>query len=810
MSHYFKLALRNFKKDKVSSFINIAGLAIGITCFLILALYVIDELGFDSFHKNADNTYRIYVHSRINGESDSNTKTSGLLGPLIKQKFPEVKTYTRFSYFGARTFIYKDKRIRDGSIYGVDSTYFDVFSYKFIAGNPKTALNKPYSLVLTKSTAETFFGKEDPLGKTIKTDYGKDFQVTGIIEDFPKNSSFSCRMLESMCTYEENTTWTDLWYSTYVVLKDGANPAAFEKKLQTIVYNNFGSTIEKLLGVTMKQFMNEGNAYWFGVQPLKSIYLYSQRKYDLDPNTNWGDEKSGDILYVYIFSAVAAFILLLAVINFMNLTTARSERRAKEVGIRKTLGSDRLRLMLQFISEAIMTTAFAVIISLALIELILPAFNNLAGKDLQLEYFNLYTIPLLILFILVVGALSGSYPAFFLSSFRPVQVLKSGMSTGKRKSRLRSTLVVLQFSVSIILLAGTLIIKSQLSFIQNKNLGFKKDHLISISNGNMLGDKKEIFKNEISGNPHIISSTLCSRLFEQGIPGSGYLYNKTSGTDPLLCQIVETDYDFLKTFKVKMKMGRYFSHSFLTDSNAVIVNETAAKSFSDKNPVGKKVTDLDARTRGNQYEIIGVMGDFNYESLHREVRPLVMHLSLPTHDAKTLVIRVSADHIDETINYINSVWHNYVDSEPPYYSFVDQQLMQLYEREEKTETIATIFTGLAIFIACLGLFGLAAFVTEQRTKEIGIRKVLGASITEIVLLLSKEFAVWVLMANIIAVPLSFYVMENWLQNFAYRTSISPWIFILSGTAALLIALITVGLHTVKAANANPVKSLKYE
>jgi putative ABC transport system permease protein len=810
MNYYFRSTIRNIKKEKTSTLINIGGLAIGITCFIILALYVADELGYDSFHKNADNTYRIFVQSKINGKQDNNTKTSGLLGPLLTQKFPEVKNYARMSYFGIRTFMYGDKRLRDGRIYGADSSFFEVFTYKFISGNPETALNKPYSVVLTKTAAERIFGKEDALGKTLRTEYGKDFLVTGVMEDFPLNSSFSCQMLESMSTYEENTNWTDLWYTTYVQLKEGSDPEIFENKLQRIITENMGPSVEKLLGVSIEQFLQMGNEYRLCLQPVKSIYLYSQRSYGLDPNTEWGDQKSGDISYVYIFSAVAVFILLLAVINFMNLATARSERRSKEVGIRKTLGSDRLRLILQFISEAVVITALAVVAALALVEIILPLFNSLADKELKLQYFNYYTVPLVILFILTVGILSGSYPAFYLSSFRPVQVLKTGMFQGKRKSRLRSTLVVLQFSISIILLTGTIIIKSQMDYVQNKNLGFRKDHLYSISNANMLGDKKELFKNEISKNPHVLSSTVCSRLFETGIPGSGYLYNKTTGTDPMLCQVAEADYDFLKTFQIKMKKGTFFSKSYSTDSSAVIVNEAAAKVFNDKNPVGKMITDLDARTRGKQYKIIGVISNFNYESLHRAVRPIVIHVNLSWQTARTLVVRVSGNNVSETISYINNAWKNYVTEEPPYYEFVDQQLIQLYEREEKTGIIATIFTGLAIFIACLGLFGLAAFITEQRTKEIGIRKVLGASISEIVLLLSKEFAVWVVLANIIAIPAAFYMMQEWLQNFAYRITIGPWIFIIAGITALVIALITVGLHTVKAANANPVNSLKYE
>jgi putative ABC transport system permease protein len=825
--NYLMIAVRNLLRFKTYSFINIFGLAVGITCFLILTLFILDELSYDKFNKNADQTYRVYVEQNINGIEGNNSKTPGLLGPILMQQLPETASFTRIGYFGQYRFRYKDNVFNEGNIYAVDSTFFDVFTLSFLEGDPETALVHPNSIVLTKTVAKKYFGDENPVGKTLiveksypadyldreenYVDESKNFLVTGLIEDFPENSHFSCRLLTSISTYEVNEYWLDLWYSTYVVLKKGTDPTAYEDKLKRIVEDKVGPVAESILGISIKEFRDAGNKYTYRLQPLTSIYLYSQKKYGLDLNTEWGDIKNSDITYVYIFSAVAIFILLIAVVNFMNLATARSDRRSKEVGIRKTLGSNKFRLIWQFIGEAILMSILAVIIALALLKIIMPSFNSLAGKELKLDMFgSLYTIPMLIVFVLLVGFLAGSYPALHLSSFSPIKVLKSNYSIGNRKNIVRSSLVIFQFAVSITLLIGTIVVKSQLDYIQKKNLGFNKEHLYCILNGNALRNRIEPFKEELLKNSNITGVTNTSQMFRAGIPGSGYLFNKKVGTDPIACQFIQVDYDFLKTYQIKLNEGRYFSKEFSSDTLSVLINETAARIFGDNEPVGRELTRIGRTEWYKTFKIIGVIKDFNYESLHYQVRPLILHLSPHSQAANVLTIRISSDNLKEAIGYINETWKTFTGGEGMYSRFVDENIARLYESEEKTGIIATVFSILAIFIASLGVFGLAALVTEQRTKEIGIRKVLGASVTEITLLLSREFAGWVLIASIIACPVAYFFMNKWLQDFAFRISIDWWIFVLAGSFALLIAIATVSSHAIKAAIANPVESLRYE
>ena len=827
LKNYFRIAVRNLRKDKVFSFINIAGLAVGIACFLTLSLFIMDELSYDSFNKDADQIYRVIVKQNINGIENTNSKTPGPLGPTLLNQLPETINYTRIGYFGQYRLRYKDKVFNEGNIYTVDSSFFDVFNLSFIEGNPKTALIRPNTMVLTETTAKKYFGNENPVGKTLiversfKADYlnqeknyvdrNENFLITGLIKDFPQNSSFRCNFLSSISTYDINKYWLDLWYSTYIVLKKGTNPKEYEKKLEKIVYDYVGPLAKGILGVPIEEFIKAGNTYSYRLQPLKSIYLYSQQEYGIDLNTEWGDIKNSDITYVYIFSAIALFILIIAVINFMNLVTARSEKRSKEVGIRKTLGSNKIRLMWQFIGEAVVMSFISVLAALMLIEIILPPFNSLIGKDLRLSFFNnFYTIPLIIAFILFVGILAGSYPAFYLSSFRPVQVLKSGSVKGNRKSSIRSVLVIMQFAISITLLVGTIIIKNQLDYIQNKNLGFNKEYLFSIMNAGALGKKINPFKEELLKNSNILSASNSSQMFRAGIPGNGYLFNKKYGTDPTGCQFVNVDYDFLKTYQIKLKEGRFFSKEFSTDTSAVLINEAAEKVFGGKDPVGKEVTRIGRSDWSKTFKIIGVVKNFNYESLHYTIRPLVLHLQTPTEADNYLTVRIAPGNPKKTIEYIKDTWRKFADGNDIYSRFVDENLARLYESEQKTSIITTIFSLLAIFIASLGVFGLSAYVAEQRTKEIGIRKVLGASISEIILLLSKEFAVWVLISNIIAWPAAYFVMNNWLKNFAFRISLSWYVFVLAGSLALAVAIATISFQTIKAARANPVNSLKYE
>ncbi|MFZ0455333.1 MAG: ABC transporter permease [Ignavibacteriaceae bacterium] len=811
LKNYFIIAIRNLKKYKVYSLINILGLAVGIACCIIILLYVKNELSFDKCYNNADSIYRVYVKSSINGQQSNNCKTAAPLGNTLVHDYPEVLTYTRIGFFGNHVLKYKDKVYRESHLYTADSTFFKVFSLPLIKGDSRNALIQPNCIVMTQSAAKKYFGNENPVGKIIKADSRSSYMVTGLMKDFPSNSSFRCDILLSMSTYpvSSNDYWLNMQYTTYIVLKKGIDPVSFQKKLQKITSDKIGPQAESVLGISFREFLNKGNTWGLFLQPLTSIYLFSKSEYGIDPNTEWIDQNRSNIEYINIFSAVAVFILFLAIINFINLTTARSESRSKEVGIKKTLGSNKIKLIGQFLSESIVVVLLSVLISIAFIEIILPFFNQLTGKNLKLEFFNnAITIPLLIMSAVVIGILSGSYPAFYLSSFKPVHIFRSSPDKINRKSTLRSGLVVVQFAISITLLIGTLIIRNQLNYIQNKNLGFNREHLYSIKNFGVSGDKLKIFEQELMKNRDIISLTNSSIMFFPGVPGDGYSYNKKLVSNTISSQYLDVDYNFLKTFKIQLLRGRFFSKDFPSDTASVVINDAMNNECGAGDPVGKEL--IQSGQQPKRYKIIGVIRNFNYQSLHQQIKPLVLFLSPVKQPASIITILISPANIKNTIAYINYTWKKITGGENIYSSFVNDDLNHLYESEERAGTAAAVFSGLAIFIACLGLFGLASFVTEKRKKEIGVRKVLGASVFELIFMLSKEFTKWIFIANLIAWPAAYLIMNNWLRNFAYKVEVAWWIFLVSGGLALLIALLTIIIQAIKAVTVNPVESLRFD
>jgi putative ABC transport system permease protein len=812
LKNYFKIAVRSIIRHRVFSFINIIGLASGITCFIILTLLVVDEQGYDAFNKQADRIYRVYVSSDINGNASNSSKTAGPLGETLKSEFPEVQNYSRLGYFGQYDLKYDDKLFREWEIYAADSTYFELFSLPLVYGDPKTALVDPRSIVLTERTAHKYFGDQNPMGKQFIVDDTTTFLITGVMKDFPQKSHFSCNFLISMSTYPESKSqnWIDAKYTTYVLFKYKINPRDVEKKLVRMVDEKVAPQAEAAFGINIRNFFAKGNRYGLFLQPLTSIHLYSQSHYGIELNTEWGSVRIGSIYYSYLFIAIGSFILLIAIFNFMNLTTAKSDGRAKEVGIRKTLGSDKTSIMWQFLVESTVTCLCAVFVAYGLVQLLLPVFNNFVGKQLALDLFdNFYTIPLLLVFMLVVGILSGSYPAFYLSSFQPSHILKP--KSGKRKRSFRSALVIIQFTISIALIISTLIVKNQVHYILTKDLGFEKEHMIVINNASALGKRVESFKQELSSLPEVISSTNSSVMFQSGIPGSSFRIENAPATEFITCQFLDVDNDFVNTYNVQVEKGRYFSKEFVTDSSAVVMNESAARIFKVDQPVGKLLYKVNIHSKGDQaYRIVGVIKDFHYESLHQRIRPLILHLSPVQQAGSIFSIRIRANNFSSSIQAIKEKWQNFTNGRNINCTLLNDKLEKMYGTEIRLETVTAVFSSLAIGIACLGLFGLAAFITEKRIKEIGIRKVLGASMMEIIILLTKEFTRWVALANIIAWPIAYSLMNAWLQEFAYRIEINLWMFILAGSIAMVIALVTVGYHTIKAAVSNPIDALRYE
>ncbi|UCH93804.1 MAG: ABC transporter permease [Candidatus Aminicenantes bacterium] len=781
--NYLKVVLRNILRHKGYSLINIVGLAVGIACCILILLWVQDELSFDRFHKNGDDICRVLQDIHLDRDVTW-AINQGPLGPALKADIPEIVNYTRST---ARRFRikYNDKRF-DERVEFADPSFFEMFDFPLVKGDPKRALIDPHSIVISEEMAVKYFGSEEPLGKVLNADDQYDFVVSGVLAKVPRNSHLRPQFIIPFVFGRELEYTVDNWgnsqFTTYVMLKKGVSRAAVEKKIARFLDD--------------KPTLEEGTI--LRLQPLTRIHLYSNFEFD-----RFG---RGDIKYIHIFSITAFFVLLIACINFMNLATARSATRAREVGMRKVVGAKRSGLIRQFFAESIFFALVALILAILLVELLLPVFNNLAGKEMTLKFLS---NPLLLAGILGItlftGLISGSYPALLLSSFRPIHVLKGKFETGHSKSLSRKILVVTQFSLSLIMIIGTFIVYKQLDYMRNKKLGYNKENLVYIV---MRGDffkKYDAIKNDLLQHPGILGVTRSTAIPSYGnvFSNSKWRWKGQNPKEEVLMHGNFVGYDYFKTFGMKIKEGRSFSKEFSTDQSAVVLNEEAVKRMEVTSPIGMELVNGD-----NKYTIVGIVKNYHFRSLHKKIEPLV--LIFAPGFCRGLIARIKSGDIPSSIGFLEKKWKQFASDYPFNYGFLDKRLDRLYRAEQQVGTLFKYFTVLTIFISCLGLFGLASFMAERRTKEIGIRKTLGASVTGITLMLSKEFSRLVLFANIIGWPIAYFAMNKWLQNFAYRTAVSLEIFIFGGILALMIAWLTISYQSIKAALINPVEALRYE
>lgn len=810
--NYFKTAFRNLLKNKFYTSINIIGLAAGLATCLLILLYVLDELSYDKYNANADRIYRVNNEIKFGGNYFDLAQGPALMGITMVREFPQVEQYTRLRWYGSFLVKKGNENIQEGRVGYADSTLFDVFTLPVLAGNPKTALKETHSLVITEKIAKKYFPQDaasnisNIVGKTMLINDTGNYKITAVIKNIPTQSHFNfdvfVPMIENGGSNDDN--WLSENWNTYILLKKNADVKQVEAQLNPLMDKYVGPQLKSVINQDINEFKKSGGYVRASLTPLADIHLHSNKLGELEGN--------GNAQFVYIFSAIALLILLIACVNFMNLSTARSSNRAKEVGVRKVLGSLKKNLVQQFLTESLLISFIALIFAVLIAWLLLPYFDELAAKDIHSSaLFHPKMLLSLVVLMLIVGLLAGSYPAFFLSSFQPIDVLKGKLAAGFKRSWLRNTLVVFQFVISIILIFGTVVIYNQLNYIHSKDIGFNRQQVLIIQHTDALRDQATTFKNELLQISGVQSATM-----------SGYLpvnYNRSndaffpsSTLDPktgMSMQNWVVDENYLPTLDIKLLQGRNFSKQFLTDSTAIIINEAAAKFLATKDVLNKKlyeIKDINTKTL-DEWHIIGVIKNFNFSSLRDVVTPLALKLGK---DNGNISVRINASDISNVLSQIKNKWKTIAPLQPFDYSFMDEDFNKLYTTEQRTGQIFITFAVLAILIACLGLFGLVTYAAEQRTKEIGIRKVLGANVANIVTIISKDFLKLVLVASIIAFPVAWWAMNKWLQDFAYRVNIGWWVFALAMCIAVLIALITISFQSIKAALANPVESLRTE
>ena len=804
--NYLKVALRNLWKNKTFSAINIIGLAAGLAVCLLIALYVFDELNYDKYNKNADRIYRLDADIFFNGTLfNASTSPKPLPLTLVKDH-PQIEQMVRLS-FERDILVRKDNQnIQEHHAVYADSTFFKVFTAPMLSGDALTALNEPNAVVIDETTARKYFNSTDVVGKSLYIDNSDNCKITGVIKDFPRQSHFHfsfIRPLHEAFGGGEND-WLSNGIHSYILVTPGVKKASIQRKVDATVNNYLSKQLEGMFHTSFRDVQSQGGHFRYQLMPLTDIHLHSEKTFEFEAN--------GNINYVYIFSVIAIFILMIACVNFMNLSTSRSANRAKEVGIRKVAGSTRGGLIMQFLAESVIMSYFSLLLALLLSSMLLPLFNQVTGKQMQAgTLLSSWLLPALIALVFAVGCIAGSYPAFYLSSFKPIQVLKGKIASGFRSSWLRSSLVVFQFSISIILIIGTIVIYNQLNYIRSRKTGFNREQVLVLHNTDNLHRQINTFREELLKLPGVEKAAISGDLPTSGsanLNQRGWFRNATLDAKQVaIFTSIVVDENYIPTLDMQMEKGRNFLQEYKSDSSGIILNETAAKMLGLKDPLNALLYRPDENNKAVAFHVIGVVKDFNFSTMHEKVGPLVMESG---NNWGSIALRIKANNIPSLISQVENQWNRFAPGLFFSYTFMDNDFNNMYYAEQQTGRLFITFAVFAIFIACLGLFGLVTYAAEQRTKEIGIRKVLGAGVGRIVAMLSTEFIRLVMIASLIGFPVAWWIMHIWLQSFAYRNNISWWVFLIAGLTTMTIALVTIILQTIKAAIANPVESLRTE
>ena len=804
-SNLIKHSIRSFKRQRAYIIINVLGLSIGIACSLLIAIFVINESGYDRFNTKKDRIVRLILNGKIGGQEITAAYTSAAMGPTMAKEFPEVEDALRMTGRGPTVIEYNNQTFTEDQMIEADSSFFNFFSIPVIKGDAKNLLNAPQRVVLSESTAKKIFGNENPIDKALKI--GSDsarYIVSGVMADIPQNSHFEANIISSFMTdpASKSPIWLNNSIATYLLIRPNSSYVTVDQKLPELLVKYIGPEVQRFMGISLTDFMAQGNKYRFYCQKLTDIHL--------DPMIQQQFRQPSDPKYLKIFGSIAILIILIGAINFMNLSTAQAARRAKEVGIKKIGGSSRGMLITQFLSESFILSFISLIIALIIIKVTLPYFNNLLGATLHLSLLkNWYTIPMMILFTVIVGFLAGGYPAFFLSSFNPYEVLKGSMKNSMKNGRLRRVLVVFQFAVSILLIVCTMVMYRQIKFMLNKDVGFNKEQLIVINRTEALGTRMKSFKEAVKGIPGVINIASSSAVPGRNNSNSGYMMEGRKD-ETFLMQTNYIDEDYISTYGMTVESGRTFDKSHSTDKGACLVNETAVRNFAIKDMDKTRFITPGDSSQGRFLQVIGVVKNFNFESLRNPIGPYIFNLKPDQYIGGYLSVKLSALNYAATISQIENKWKEFTENTPLQYYFLDADFEHMYIQEKQNAQMAVIFSILAVFIAALGLFGLTSFTVEQRTKEIGVRKAMGSSIPGIYVVISREVIILVSISALISWPLIYYIATKWLENFYYKINLGVFSFVAGLTIALGIALITISYRILSAARVNPAQSLKYE
>jgi len=811
LQNIIKVIIRNFIRQPGYVFINILGLAIGLASSIFIFLYVINELTYDRFHEKADRIYRIGVRGKMLGNEINQAVTAAPMIEALRNDYPEVEEVTRYAKFGGWLVRSGEKRFNetDKDFVFADSSFFKVFSFRLLKGDPATVLTRPRSIVMTERYVTKYFGDENPIGQTLRIEKDTNlYEVTGVMENVPVNSHLHFGMIGSLSTFRNSRSdnWVNHNFYTYIVLAPGTDIQKFTDGMRQMVIKYVGPNIEKFIGIGLEQFEAAGNTFGYFLQPLTDIHLGSNLQEEIEPN--------GNITYVYIFLIIAILILIVACINFMNLATARATTRAREVGLRKVVGSHRSVLVYQFITETVFMSLISLVLAVIVVYLLLPGYNNMIRLDLDFKIFsNTYTVPFLIILALLVGLMAGTYPAFVLASFQPAAVLKSELKSGSSRSLLRSILVTLQFAVAIIILIGTSFVSLQLYYMQQKDPGFGKENVLVISRSDALGDKIDAFKQELKQHANIISVSNSTHIPSKNYWNNAHWLEGQDMSNTLLLMTSYISYDFDQTMNLELVRGRFHSREIPTDSFGIVINEAAVKILGIKDPLNTRFVEPGEHPDElRYYPIIGIVKDYHYESMHEDIHPMAMHF-MPGNWEGYILVRMGGGDIQKTLDFVQKAWDDFSTEYPFEYTWLDDEFNKLFEPERRTGQILIIFSILCIFLSCLGLLGLISYSTSQRTKEIGIRKATGAPVSSIIWMLSMETIRLLGVAALLSVP-SYFLVKRWMQNFAYHLSFNLWIFflwlLLISLIVVFIALLTVSYQSYKAAVRNPAESLRVE